>query len=136
MEKLLVTSNFSFSHSVFKRLVSQGCQKVSLCGNGLKRYNKITNLSLQTQGLEVWLKPLMGSKFMKGSIAIAVLNNLNYGTPLLFSATLKELTLSEPLGYHITEAFQGDVMGKFALTDTLSFHVNPTGIYIVTAVPI
>ena len=28
-------SNFSFSHSVFKRLVSQGCQKVSLCGNGL-----------------------------------------------------------------------------------------------------
>ena len=33
-EKLLVTSNFSFSHSVFKRLVSQGRQKVSLCGNG------------------------------------------------------------------------------------------------------
>ena len=35
-EKLLVTSNFSFSHSVFKRLVSQGRQKVSICGNGLK----------------------------------------------------------------------------------------------------
>ena len=34
-EKLLVTSNFSFSHSVFKRLVSQGSQKVSLCGIGL-----------------------------------------------------------------------------------------------------
>ena len=34
-EKLLVTSNFSFSHSVFKRLVSQGRQKVSLCRNGL-----------------------------------------------------------------------------------------------------
>ena len=34
-EKLLVTSNFSFSHSVFKRLVSQGHKKVSLCGNGL-----------------------------------------------------------------------------------------------------
>ena len=34
-EKLLVTSNFSFSHSVFKRPVSQGRQKVSLCGNGL-----------------------------------------------------------------------------------------------------
>ena len=36
-EKLLVTSNFSYSHSVFKRLVSQGRQKVSLCGNGLKK---------------------------------------------------------------------------------------------------
>ena len=35
-EKLLVTSNFSFSHCVFKRLVSPGRQKVSLCGNGLK----------------------------------------------------------------------------------------------------
>ena len=34
-EKLLVTSNFSFSHCVFKRFVSQGRQKVSLCGNGL-----------------------------------------------------------------------------------------------------
>ena len=37
-EKLLVKSNFSFSHCVFKsfkRLVSQGRQKVSLCGNGL-----------------------------------------------------------------------------------------------------
>ena len=34
-EKLLVASNFSFSHSFFKRLVSQGRQKVSLCGNGL-----------------------------------------------------------------------------------------------------
>ena len=34
-EKLLVTSNFSFSRSVFKRLVSQERQKVSLCGNGL-----------------------------------------------------------------------------------------------------
>ena len=28
-------SNFSISHSVFKWLVSQGRQKVSLCGNGL-----------------------------------------------------------------------------------------------------
>ena len=34
-EKLLITSNFSFSQSVFKKLVSQGRQKVSLCGNGL-----------------------------------------------------------------------------------------------------
>ena len=34
-EKLLVTSNFSFSRSVFKRLVFQGHQKVSLSGNGV-----------------------------------------------------------------------------------------------------
>ena len=31
----MVTSIFSISHNVFKRLVSQARQKVSLCGNGL-----------------------------------------------------------------------------------------------------
>ena len=34
-EKFLITSNFFFSHSIFKRLVSLGRQKMSLCGNGL-----------------------------------------------------------------------------------------------------
>ena len=37
-KKLLVKTNFSFSHSVFKRVVSQGRQKVSLCGNGLMHF--------------------------------------------------------------------------------------------------
>ena len=37
--ELLVTSNFFFFHSVFKRLDSQGHQKVSLCGNGLNAFN-------------------------------------------------------------------------------------------------
>ena len=40
-EKLLITSNFSFSNSVFKRLVSQGRQMVSLCGNGLYSQRQI-----------------------------------------------------------------------------------------------
>ena len=35
-EKVLVTSIFSFSHNVLKRLLSQTRQKVSLCGNGFK----------------------------------------------------------------------------------------------------
>ena len=36
-------SNFSFSHSVFKRLVSHGRQKASLCGNGLTLYQTTTS---------------------------------------------------------------------------------------------
>ena len=36
-EELLIMGSFSFSHSVFKRLVSQGRQKVSLCGNGIHK---------------------------------------------------------------------------------------------------
>ena len=35
-EKLLVTSNFSFSHSVFKRLVLQTCTLQGLIGKGFK----------------------------------------------------------------------------------------------------
>ena len=35
MEKLLVTSNFSFSHSVFKRYVLQTCKNQGLFGKGL-----------------------------------------------------------------------------------------------------
>ena len=41
---LLVTRNFSFSHSVFKMLVSQRRQKVSLCGYGLKHLNHFQNV--------------------------------------------------------------------------------------------
>ena len=33
--EIACTSNFSFSHNVFKRLLSQRRQKVSLFGNGL-----------------------------------------------------------------------------------------------------
>ena len=40
-------SNFSFSHSVFKRLVSQGRQKVSLFGNGLKGANAKVRLQFE-----------------------------------------------------------------------------------------
>ena len=35
-EKLLVTSNFSFSYNVFYSYTSQVCQNAALCGNGLK----------------------------------------------------------------------------------------------------
>ena len=34
-EEIVCTSNFSFSHNVFKRLLSQTRQKVSLSGNGI-----------------------------------------------------------------------------------------------------
>ena len=33
--EIACTSNFCLFHNVFKRLLSQTCQKVSLCGNGL-----------------------------------------------------------------------------------------------------
>ena len=52
--KLLVTSNFFFSHSVLKRLVSLGRQKVSLCGNGLIKYHTI-NVHERCKDLESYI---------------------------------------------------------------------------------
>ena len=47
--EIALTSSFSFSHSVFKRLVSQGCLKVSLCGNGLTHYQTTNFRLFQTE---------------------------------------------------------------------------------------
>ena len=46
-EKLLVMSNFSFSHSVFKRLVLQTCKNQGLFGKGLNEniYIPLFNLA-------------------------------------------------------------------------------------------
>ena len=39
--EIACTSNFSFSHNIFKRLLSQPLQNVSLCGNGLTRAEQV-----------------------------------------------------------------------------------------------
>ena len=38
--EIACTSNFSFSHNIFKRLLSQTRQNVSLCGNGLRKVDE------------------------------------------------------------------------------------------------
>ena len=45
-EKLLITSNFSFSHNVFQSYISLVRQNVALCGNGL---NSTMKAALKTQ---------------------------------------------------------------------------------------
>ena len=40
-EKLLVTSNFSFSHNVFHSYISLVRQNAALCGNGFTLYHTI-----------------------------------------------------------------------------------------------
>ena len=40
-EKLLITSNFSFSHSVLKRLVLQTCKNLGLFGKGLTTQSQL-----------------------------------------------------------------------------------------------
>ena len=49
MEKLLVTNNFSFSHSVFKRIVLQTCKNQGLFGKGLMHSNILNRKRNVTQ---------------------------------------------------------------------------------------
>ena len=51
-EKLLVMSNFSFSHSVFKRLVLQSCKNQGLFEKGIK----LLSINCHDIGAEVLLK--------------------------------------------------------------------------------
>ena len=55
-EKLLITSNFSFSHSVFKRLRLQTRKNQGLFGKGL---NKCSSLILRKNYLNIYLHFLL-----------------------------------------------------------------------------
>ena len=62
--EIACTSNFSFPHNVFKRLLSQTRQKVSLCGNGLnKEIVKFFNLTHTTVEPKIYKNGL--SKLMQ-----------------------------------------------------------------------
>ena len=63
-EKLLVTSNFSFSHSVFKRLDLQTRENQGLFGKGLKGNTWSSGATrLQTKGVTI-SKNKTGSRFV------------------------------------------------------------------------
>lgn len=81
--------------------------------------------------MELWVKPLQ----TEGSLAIALLNSGNQGTPKRLSLPALSLMLTNPLGYNLTEAFDGASMGSVFPNDTLKFSLNPTGILMMTAVP-
>ena len=49
-EKLLVTSNFSFTHSVYKRLIQQTCKIRGLFGDQLIVYLPFQHVSSHRQG--------------------------------------------------------------------------------------
>ena len=53
MEKMLVTSIFSFSHNVFKRLLNQGRYKSVLCGKELTPVQTNTDISAADNGSSV-----------------------------------------------------------------------------------
>lgn len=91
---------------------------------------------LKGDHMEVWLRPLEGKYFRKGSWAVAVVNTWTHSGPQIYSSTLDSLGLRNQAGYQINEAFDGGDMGILYSNGTLKFEVNQTGIFMVTAVPL
>ena len=105
-EKLLIRSNFSFSHSIFKRLVSQGRQKVSLCGNGLNDDfclscdgKNVKNLGLYGRGLKkvIYFNSLLHDKMLNLSKFNAFADDIVNGAIMAKSvcASLENLVVKE-----------------------------------------
>ena len=91
-EKLLITSNFSLSLSVFKRLFSQGHQKVSLSGNGLNQSN-LKALADDKINVTENLKFVMGRvENMEGNG-----ENIGYQCFLLFQQCIQKASFSRSL---------------------------------------
>lgn len=71
-----------------------------------------------------------------GSYAFAFVNFNTNGVPQKLSFTLTYLQLTDPAGYNITETFTGKFLGIYKKTTVFSTSVNPTGIFMATAVPL
>ena len=65
-EKLLVTSNLSFSHSVFKKLLLQTRKNQGLFGRGLKELEGIYNPTLRERLDKSIVSNLIGTKVKFG----------------------------------------------------------------------
>ena len=88
--------------------------------------------TLQAAALDVWTRPILP----KGSLAVAIVNGNNKGTPRTAVVQMKELGLSHTAGYNVTETFDGIDLGLLRPHDSIAVEANPSGIYLFTAVPI
>ena len=82
--------------------------------------------------ISVWLKPLA----VKGSYAIAFLNEDDQGRATPFSIHLGDIGLTSANGYNVTDVFDNVHRGQYKPTSTLSVLIDPTSIVILKAVPI
>ncbi|GAB1600014.1 alpha-N-acetylgalactosaminidase-like [Argonauta hians] len=83
------------------------------------------------KNIDYWMKPILP----KGSFAFAFVNFNTDGTPKKISLNMKYLNLTEPAGYDLTEVFEGKPLGSYYPASYFNASINPTDIYMVTAVP-
>ena len=86
----------------------------------------------QRRHISVWVKPIMPA----GSVAVTILNRSKSNGPRLFSFSLGEVAPNSSVSrYRVTEVFDGRFIGVFKPTHRIDVSVNPTGVYLLTAVP-
>ena len=71
-EKLLIMSNFSFTHSVFKRLVLQTCKNQGLLGKWLSLFPVVFTRILESNTTSDWLTHKLSATCEKGHWDICV----------------------------------------------------------------
>lgn len=86
--------------------------------------------------VQVWTKPILP----KGSMAVAVIYHpTNYpeagGNYIKLSYPLKSYGLTQST-YDLTEVFEGQSLGRLTPTSTLTYKINPSGIFMFTAKPV
>jgi len=78
------------------------------------------------------VKPILPA----GSVAVAVLNRSSFNGPLMYNFSLGEVAPNPSVSrYRVTEVFDGRFLGIFKPTHRINVPVNPTGVYLVSAVP-
>ena len=87
---------------------------------------------MQVDHVDYWMKPIQP----KGSYAFSFVNFNTNGVPKRIHLSLNYLQLTDSAGYNITETFTGKFLGIFKPTASIDISVNPTGIYMATAVPL
>jgi hypothetical protein len=82
--------------------------------------------------LLVWKKPLV----VDGSFAIAVVYMKQVGHPVKVTFSLKEIGLMHSQGYNVTEVFSGKTLEPLKPHENFTCSVNPSGIVLVTTIPL
>lgn len=80
--------------------------------------------------LYTWVRPISPL----GSAAIVFLNLADGGGPSKMNTTLFKLGLTNESGYDLTEVFDGINYGIYKPMDSFAFFVNPSGVFMITAI--
>lgn len=103
-----------------KRVIAVNQDKLGIAGRRV----------VKDKNLEVWARPIVP----KGSKAIVFLNLNEGGGPTKMVTSLLQLGLDNKKGYRFTETFDGTDLDVYYPLDVFVCFVDPTGVYMVTAI--